>query len=82
MPQSAANTEITSFEGTSHRGDTLQASENYTTRHHNGSHTSYTGHARGRPHADDELAPGSHTDDTMDPLQHYFWTVNKHLECI
>ena len=59
--------------------------ENYTSRHHNGSHTffrTYTGHARERPYADDELAPGSHTGDTMDPLQHYFLTVNKHLECI
>ena len=38
------------------------------------------GHATGRPHADTELAPGSHTGDSMDPLQQYFWTDYKDLD--
>ena len=58
----------------SERGNNLKSSEETTVNNTSVDHTpslgTYTGHARGRTHAVPELAPGSHTGDTMDPVQH------------
>lgn len=72
--QPPAHADSTSTSHASDRSENLQASEEITghntTADHTGSLGTYIGHARGRTHADPELAPGSHTVDTMDPVQH------------
>lgn len=74
MPLPPANAHSTSTSHATDRGDNLQASEEITvhstTVDHTRSLVTYTGHARGRTHADPALAPGSHSGDTMDPVQH------------
>ncbi|CAO2629325.1 Ankyrin repeat domain-containing protein 7 [Lemmus lemmus] len=74
VPQPPAHADSTSSCHASDRGDNHQASEETSahsaTLEHTCSLGTYTGYARGRPHADPEPAPSSHTGDTMDPVQH------------
>lgn len=57
----------------SERGDNRRSSDETAVNNTSVDHTplgTYTGHAKGRTHAVPELAPGSHSGDTMDPVQH------------